>query len=468
MKNLQKYYEPLRNIKGIYILVFVTYILLARFVPIINFISQDVNTIIYSILAIIGSLILAADFFMTFSIFKSRENLILLAFWVICLISSLLNMEYGIINNIKTLVWMAIQFFLLFSFVNVKDESEINLTLKRTLNFSAAIWLVGVIVSIIQFLLQIGYVAPFVDYPRRQGFLQSRLFGIFSDPNPAAVTSVLIVLFCWMQLKNCNKKATRIYYYINIALQVIYVVLSGSRTAMYGGVMAAAVVGTLSARNRLIDKQSNKVAIKSILGGVVTVATCIAMIFVVKHTMPLLAEACSSCYETVGVSNPDEIKEPEISLEREDIREDNISNNRFEIWKDYIRISADRRLFGLSPRNLALYAEDHYPDSYVVTYEYETHNGWLAILICTGVAGAAVMLAFLVLYLREFILYIKAVKGEKCELEVILLLSALLLLAFSGLLYPELFFANTHGTLMFWLFLGYLLYYMKKRIAAKA
>lgn len=476
MKALSKYQEPFRKIKEAYILIYVSYILIARIVPLVNFISLEVNSVIYSALAIAGALILAFDFFMSFFVFKSRENIILFLFLVVCLISSVLNMQYGITSNLKTLVWSAIQFFVLFSIVNYKDENEVNTAMNRIMKITAAVWFIGVVISLVQFFLLIGYVAPFDDFPRRQGFVESRLFGIFTDPNFAAVTSLTVMLFCWLLLKTCKKKAIRVYYYANIVVQLIYVVLSGSRTAMYGGIMLAFIFGFLNERNKKLEQEQEKVFPKAMLGGIVAVAVSAALIFAVKFTLPKTVELVNSLSASIQTEESfnnkkalreERLKEAEnLTLERPDVTDENISNNRFAIWSNYIKVSADHRLFGLSPRNLMSYLKANYPDSYLIKRGYdETHNGWLAIFVCTGIAGTAVMAAFFGNYIYEGCRYIKAKKKKQYDDKIIVLLGSVFIIAFSAILQPEIFFINTYGAATFWLFMGYLLYFMKRETA---
>lgn len=481
MKSLGKYEPLLGKIKQIYILVFIGYILIARIVPLVNFISLEINSLIYAALAAVGAMILAADFFMSFFVFKSRENVLLLVFLAVCVISSLLNMQYGITDNLKTLVWSAIQFFVLFSIVNVKDENEINTTMTRVMKLSSLVWFIGVLVSLTQFFLLIGYIAPFDDFPREQGFVDSRLFGVFTDPNFAAVTSIMVVLFCKLLLENCKSKAMRVYYYANIVVQFIYVVLSGSRTAMYGGAVLVFGVGLLATRNKELNKNNDKPMPKALLGGILATAVCIALIFAVQFTMPKMAELCSSLrapaqtveqHEEQSEVQPEAKQETheektneveEVTLDRPDVTEDNISNNRFKIWSNYIAVSADHCLFGLSPRNLMSFLKANYPDNYLVQRGYdETHNGWLAIFVCTGIAGTLVMAAFFVCYACDFIRYLRAKKKEPIDTKVIVLLGSVFIIAFSALLQPEIFFINTYGAATFWLFMGYLLYEVKQ------
>ena len=81
----------------------------------------------------------------------------------------------------------------------------------------------------------------------------------------------------------------------------------------------------------------------------------------------------------------------EVTLDRDDVNESNITNNRLQIWSSMFMISGDNRIVGLSPRNVLAYAKVNYPDSFVVKKNYECHNGYLAVLASTGIVGTIVL-----------------------------------------------------------------------------
>lgn len=456
---LKEYEETFRKIKQVYIIAFITYLMLARIVPFVNLISRDVNTFIFSSFAVAGAMILCVEFLMTAFVFKCRENLILLSFLIVCIVSSVCNIKYGIVNNIKTIVWTAIQFFVLFSVANIKNDSEIKKVINIIIKISSAIWCVAVVTSIVQFFFHVGYISQFSDYSRRQGFVDARLFGIFTDPNFAAITSLLIITFCCYLLKESTNKTIRIYYCINIAFQVIYVVLSGSRTGMIEGALLAFMLMFFESRNRGYERGENRVNIKAFIKGLIAIGVSLALIITIQSVMVKLAQADKDVKdENLIVNSEDE----EITLKREDITEENISNGRFEIWRDALKISADNRLLGLSPRNLVPYAKANYPDSIIAVKGYETHNGYLAVLVGTGITGTLVMLLFVTYMVYNLALYFKQIKKRVINQEIILLISVLFIIAASAFLLLDIFFVNTYGAAVFWLFAGYLLYYIRQ------
>ena len=89
---------------------------------------------------------------------------------------------------------------------------------------------VGVLVSLGQFLMLQGYrVYDYKGLLIRQGFVESRLFGILASPNYLSIISLMVIIYLWMRLSLYNK-IIKILAISSIVLNFAYIVLSGSRT----------------------------------------------------------------------------------------------------------------------------------------------------------------------------------------------------------------------------------------------
>ena len=453
----------INNIKKIYIISFVTYLLLSRSVLFVNLISLPVNSLFYNFFAISGFLLLGIDVLLNFTIFKSKENIMLLAFLGVCAISSLLNMSYGLGNNLKTLVWTSIQFFILFSFVHVKDKKEIYKLTNIIMKITCSIWFIAVLISLIQFIFQIHYRAPFAEFSRRQGFVDSRLFGIFSDPNFAAVTSLLVIVFCYSLLKNCKNKHLKKYYVANIVCQILYIILSGSRTAMIEGVILAFILVYFVNRNKMYSLSMTKVKRKALLKGIVAALLSVLLINVLPTPLLMIAEVGHDIRISIFGEELSDEDEEDITLERDDVSEADISNNRSDIWKSSLEVSAEKRLLGLSPRNMVPYAQEIYPDSYIAQTGYETHNGYLAVFVGTGIIGFLVMLTLAIKVLYHVCTYVKNHRRQVYDHYLILFFCCIFVIAVSAVMLLDIFFVNTYSAAVFWLFLGNFLYLLKEK-----
>ena len=138
-------------------LVYITlYMLLIAFVSTIpgRRLLEGRSTVIYSIVAFFGCILLAVDFFTRRVIFKPKYCTVLILFIVACIISSIYNIKYGFMSNVKAIIWGCIQFFLI---VGVDTELPLETTkkhLKTLTEIFSLFWFVCVVISFYQFIVQ--------------------------------------------------------------------------------------------------------------------------------------------------------------------------------------------------------------------------------------------------------------------------------------------------------------------------
>lgn len=147
-------------------------------------------------------------------------------------------------------------------------------------------------------------------------------------------------------------------------------------------------------------------------------------------------------------------------LKREDITSNNISNNRIEIWKEYLSGMKGRYLFGTSPRNMLCYFEKMETASYVVERKYEIHNGYLAVFVGCGIVGSIPVIIFIYLVAKKILNY--CFKKQNIELEFIVTFSIICLILIYTMFFTELFFVNNLTTSIFWSLLGFLWIWLDK------
>ena len=95
-----------------------------------------------------------------------------------------------------------------------------------------------------------------------------------------------------------------------------------------------------------------------------------------------------------------------LTLERTDTSEENISNNRFAIWQSTASFIPKRPLFGYSAGNWYELGKTYDASAYIIKEHYLTHNGYLELLFYNGIFGilpiAIFMLSFIISSLRKF------------------------------------------------------------------
>lgn len=139
-------------------------------------------------------------------------------------------------SNLKLLVWNSIYVIGIYQFIKRQKNSFL------IIDYINYIVMVGMfllsIISLVMYLFQYSYVYVYGPGPRdhiRIGFLESRLFGVFGDPNYGATTALVTIILCLYYLfkyLNTKKIFIKIFLVVNIVVQFFTLLLTGSRSAL--------------------------------------------------------------------------------------------------------------------------------------------------------------------------------------------------------------------------------------------
>lgn len=468
METLRKYENVIDRIKGWYVVVFVSFLLLSRMVCFVELVTNRINGLCYMAGAAAGGILCVAELLLHYRRYLKKEYYLLAFFVFACLFSSFMFRSYGVSENIKTLMWTVLQLFLftsLLPFGREENSSSVKIgktMLKRMANSLIAIHFVAVTISVVQFFLQSSYIVPDYNgtYDRRQGFYDERLFGIFTDPNYAAVASLLVILAALtMMVWQGKRRGLKIWYLVSIVMNTVYIALSGSRTAMVAMAVVLPVWSYFRWRNARIRDGKNWH-----LGGVLTAAGICAvslLYFACSGTVfAAAADVTVNIRPYVGLSPYEEAEE--ISLVRKDTGED-ISNNRMAIWSGAVALWKDHPVTGLSPKNMVSYAQRTRPDSYIAKTGYQAHNGFVALLVGSGLIGTLPIVLLFVLFLKELFFYLKNNRGTKIPEGMLLSLSVMITIGISAVFLLEIFFTVTITvtSVLFWISAGCAYWYLR-------
>lgn len=440
----------------VYIVAFVCFVTLHKLIPYNAYFPYILDTVLYSLFAIIGALIVAYDFLSGRIPLYSRITLCMLAFLLVCLISSLCNMQYGLTSNIKTIVWTAIHFFVLFASSRGKGREQVFREIRLVFTPFSVIWLVGVLLSIGLFVtLQGGYIHLMDGTRSEYGFIKERLFGAFTDPNVAGVLSLVSIALSIFCLRCRCRRSLKVYHIFNIVCMALYAILSSSRTTLLAGALAIFVVLALYLFQRLEKKKLANFwrrAVCVICSALVAFSVVFGSSFVHKQLAYLPA-----IYEELVGANGEQHPFKPIDINRTDVGDGkDISNLRFKIWSNALDLFKESPIIGTSPRNHLSYAEIYTPEQIIHKKQYSIHNGYLAVLVTTGIAGAAVFLLLILFSAKSLYLGFLAKKTKTKDAGYFPLLFIILLFAASAFPMMGIVFGNSISEVAFWLVLGYL------------
>ena len=382
-----------------FILIVAVYCMCGLIVP-LQFISA--NKIVAGGMTLLGILLATYNLVIKKVYLKIKTIEYLLLFFAFNIITSILVISYGYSTNIKNALIFYIYFLTVFPIFTeitreegkkVYDYFFYTVTLLNTF---------GVLVSLIQFVLLKGYrVHDYKGLYIRQGFVESRLFGILASPNYLSLISLIVIIF--LVLKICSFE--KVYRYISIVaivLNFIYIVLSGSRTAFICMMIAAVIYSIVM----FYQKGNIKSLFKVVLAIVVVLFSYRAVNFTSEQYLKFNKERLEVQDKKL------ENKDNNLSLGRTDTSEENISNNRFAIWKSTASFVPKKPIFGYSGGNWYEIGKKTNPDEYIIKEHYLTHNGYLEILFYNGLAGFISMGIFV---LSFFISLVKQIFRDKKE-----------------------------------------------------
>ncbi len=451
--------DNMPNIKYIYTFIYmVLFSLLSN--PYIDLFLGD----LYTAFVFFGIVVLVLDFFLSGILLKFKYSWLLVLFYLSCIISILINIAYDPIGNIKVVIWMLIQTFVIAT-VNGGFEKESSHKLRWLFETVSAIWFIGTAISLILFF--IGY-SDYFETDRipwgyaRIGFLEGRLFGVFTDPNYASICVLFSAIFTLVNMSLYKDgKALRIYHIVLLIVDYMYIVLSASRTAEIC-LYAVIVIFSFFTVSNYLQGRGFKPFKKYVLA-LITGVLCLALSVGVYEGTDWTAKQVY-VFTSSSVNHFDEGHDFDEDLIRPDVENsDDISNGRLTIMKDYIEVSLNQPVFGTGPRNGLEFVKRLMPDSFVARRGYSYHNGYLALWVGSGLVGTVIMLAFIIMSIKQILSYLFRRNGQndKYYLSITLMTALLAAGAIGAVSLLAVFFNNSAYDVIFWFAFGYTLSLIK-------
>ena len=424
----------------VFISIIAVYCMCGLIVP-LQFISA--NKIVAAAITLFGVMLAVYNMLVKKVYLKVKAIEYLILFFIFNIVTCLVVISYGFSTNIKNMVIFFIYFFTIFPMFSSISKEQGKKIFDTFFLVITILNTFGVLISLIQFILLKGYrVHDYKGLLIRQGFIESRLFGILASPNYLSIISLVVVIFLVVRLKLLNN-SYRYVAYIVIAVNFIYIVLSGSRTTYICLILASLAYALV------IFYQKNN--LKS-LGKVIL---SVAIVFVSYKGVNFTSEKYLEYNKVTLKENMKE--EKNLSLERTDTSEENISNNRFAIWKSTAKFIPNKPLLGYSAGNWYEVGKKIKPDEYIIREHYLTHNGYLEILFYNGLVGFISMAIFILTFLKTLLNKIYKLKKEKGieDNQLVMILMMTLVVFVSNLFLSSTLYGISLSGIILFLSIGY-------------
>ena len=382
----------------------------------------------------------------------------------------LLSHNYDMIGSVKIAIWMCINFCFIFGYNHFKKEEQVVFEIDLIMKIYIAICS---LLNLHNLYLLIGNVSTVVKSLNGQPLLfgvapWGRFFGNHYDPNYASICfGCAIIMACYL-LKKQDNMYNKILYGISIFLQAVYIIFAQSRTARVSILIGLVVYVFLS----VARSKKKMLAIKNFAASIII----IAIVAIVPDTTISLynnitATADSNRLDEDSDLNEDDNNDSEnevIVIGRDDINSSDVSNRRFDIWLSGLEIASHNVFYGIGFANIKPYALDKCPDTYIVNNDYKQfdafHNMFVDVLVSQGVIGIGIVLAICIYFAYSIITSLKKLFIDSPNADAIIMLTSCVCVLLSASMFLSMiFYINNICSFVFWLVLGYLYYFIKKK-----
>lgn len=486
------WYSLIKNKIGytcvVYVLILLTYRYLSLFFPFYESVYKVYGSYISAVTVGSGCAIVLFEVSTNRSFLKKKHSLWLMIVYVACIVSSLFYYrEVLLTENIKSIVWMSIQLFLIYT-ASMGIEEELLKKIAKKFYLCASVYLIILIFYSFQMawslvdevlILKDGIIV-------RLGFDEGRLFGIFSHlPQTATVIGVhlLASIYYFVTDHGCMM---RVFHGLFFVVFFLYEVMAGARAVLLALIVLTAAITVL-----LVKKNCERASIPVLIfSGLFAGIACYILwtgthgIFTSVLKTHMKNEGLE--FHTTVFARDDASKEDfqiatekaennNQSLERPDASMNNVSNNRFAIWKDYAHVlfsSPKYVLFGFSINQYGRIIQKEFPDIYIVQKikrdsptsfaagnVYNTHNGFLHMFVSGGIFAFIALICYVFFCLNDVLLYLSK---KKIIPLVLLLVSVVSFLLICEMFDDFIFAIETIISSLFWFFSGWLTHKLQK------
>ena len=431
------------KINLVFILIVAVYCMCGLIVP-LQFISA--NKVVAGGMTLLGILLATYNLVIKKVYLKIKTIEYLLLFFAFNIITSILVISYGYSTNIKNALIFYIYFLTVFPIFTGVTREEGKKIYDYFFYTVTVLNTFGVLVSLIQFILLKGYrVHDYKGLYIRQGFVESRLFGILASPNFLSLISLIVIIFLITKIGSFIKVYKNISI-LAIVLNFIYIVLSGSRTAFICMMIAVVIYSIVM----FYQKGNTKSLLKVVMAIIVVLFSYKAVNFTSEQYLKYNKERLEAQDKKL------ENKDNNLSLERTDTSEENISNNRFAIWKSTASFVPKKPIFGYSGGNWYEIGKKNNPDEYIIKEHYLTHNGYLEILFYNGIVGFISMGIFVLSFFLSMVKrLIRDKKEDLVNKDLLSIIMILVVILVSNLFLSSTFYGISLLGIILFLMAGY-------------
>jgi O-antigen ligase len=295
------------------------------------------------------------------------------------------------------------------------------------------------------------------------GMFENRLWGLY-NPNTGSTLNCISIIISSIFIVDTNSRKTRVLNIINVVLQYMVLLLTGSRAAYYAVLIILALLVVFAALQKM--KTVSFLSISKSLASVVAVV-CIFVFGgnILKAGLSYLPGITSNVlYNISTITGSSENQEPPVFEKTELDRIEEVENldvgffnGRTEIWGACLKEFAKSPVFGIGKENVIERSIDNLDDDKWKNHFRQggTHNIYVCLLVSSGVVGFLIIGAFAVIILLKSF---KVIVKKYNKINYWFLGATLLCIMFFVTEFVEarILFQVSTFSVIFWIYCGYM------------
>ena len=376
--------------------------------------------------------------------FSVRKQFVNVCYWkniiffiVSAMLTCILSLEAGLVNNIKVFVMVTLPLLLFYPVCFGKGFLERKKIVLITFLGAAICIFISSLIALWMFIelksetIVIWGIKDLVGIEYHDSINATGLIlnGIYVDTNHAAAYAMVFVAYSILLFVECRNdifkygwqnKCGCCFAVINFFVQILYFPLANSRGGMLNYIVALFLVSFVFLFN--YNKSKFKKIGNTLLNAILSVVLSFIIVYGSYYALVGLRDTFSDliiytnvCEKISFIENKEELnlnnkdsdffksKTKQVNFSKSD---DGTGSGRLYIWKDMVVLFCERPIFGTGPSNNKYFVNKYNLNLEKVGKGIAAHNSYLELLVNYGVIGFICMMFFLLLCLKSVLKYI--------------------------------------------------------------
>ncbi len=318
---------------------------------------------------------------------KLRFSIWLLAFMGMNIITMFIFFTWGILYSIVMLMHISICFFIFYGIhteEGLNPKAELYKVCKFIIYATTIVGALGFILMMCHVKFEINWQNIFII---KFIIFENRFTGLYMNPNMLGFVSVVSIVCCHIISKHDflaqakKPRISRIWLAVCLTVDLFSLLLCDSNASLV--LFVCYVIFTIVFYFFTNPARMN---IKQVL--LKTVAMLLACVYIVGAaylTRVVCQKTFSSLLSSGQLSDEAAASEEEITFEHEN---SNMDSGRIKLIKESIGLFKISPLFGIGNGNIILFSQQYLSGTLAFNYHnHDLHNGYLTLLVSTGVFG---------------------------------------------------------------------------------